>query len=153
VNSEILTFDLKDVEDFLYPIACEVFDQVGYVMPKLEWHDRSRMDAALNAVKNGDYEDILHAAAALAYYVNKGHALKDGNKRMTVVVLYSFLMLNGYIQKDLMTYDDVVTFTEKLASSESTNMESVVRWIRDGLSESMREMTPEEQVEILDPRS
>ena len=144
-----LNFDIDGVEQFLYPVAQRAFDRPDYAMPALKWLNRERMESALYAVQNGYFDDIFEAAAALAYYVNKAHALLDGNKRMTLVILYSFLLLNGYIQTELQTYEETASFTEWLAASESTDKEKVIAHIREKLVQTMRPLTDEERAELL----
>lgn len=117
-------------------------------MPELVWHDRSRMDSALNAIRNGYYTDILHAAAALAYYVNKAHALHDGNKRMTLVILYTFLLLNGYEQHTTLRYNVAVAFTEWLAASDQNDKQQVIDDIRVKISETITPLTNTKYLEI-----
>jgi death on curing protein len=148
VSQEYLYFEIGAVESILYPLTCSLFEHEDYLMPPLRWHDRGRMESALGAVRSGYYGDILEAAASLAYYVNKAHALIDGNKRMTVVVLYSFLLMNGYVQTEAMTYDELVAFTEWLAGSEQSDMQKVVQQIRERLAGTLREMDDAEYAEI-----
>jgi death-on-curing family protein len=144
-SEEYLIFSVESVEKILYPLTCKLFDKPDYAMPPLEWQDRDRMDAALNAIKNGYYEDVFEAAAALAYYVNKAHALRDGNKRMTLLVVYSFLLINSYVQTNALEYNRAVAFTEALAASENTKKDDVIRDIRLYFKETTRPLNAEEQ--------
>ncbi len=44
----------------------------------------------------GENVDIAALAAAYAYGIAKNHAFVDGNKRTSLVVTHTFLLLNGY---------------------------------------------------------
>lgn len=57
------------------------------------------LDAALHRPKNLLHygsPDLADLAASYAYGLAKDHAFVDGNKRISFVVAYAFLELNGY---------------------------------------------------------
>ena len=86
--------DLEDAFD-AYAEAVEV--SVGRAKDALL--DRGLLESALARPQNAAaYEDadIVRQAATLFWGVAANHAFRDGNKRTAVVVLRSFLNLNGY---------------------------------------------------------
>ena len=52
---------------------------------------------------------------------------------MSVIVLFSFLVVNGYVQRETVTKDRTVDFVETIASSDRVDKEVVIitaaRWI------------------------
>lgn len=66
-----------------FPVAME---QVGGCLERARW----------------DYcQDFLAKAAQQFLCINKGHFFDNGNKRLALVILLSFLLENGYILKEL----------------------------------------------------
>jgi len=92
-----LATEYLDLDDALgaYPEAVEVsVDQAKDVLLNL-----GQLESALarpqNAAAYGG-ADIVRQAATLFWGVAANHAFRDGNKRTAVVMLRSFLNLNGF---------------------------------------------------------
>ena len=124
---------VRDIEEVCYPIACQVFSDPDYTMPALRWLNKSKMESALGAIKNSYYATVPELGAALIYYINKNHPLWEGNKRMSIIVLFSFLVINGYMQRESVTKEKTVDFVETIASSYREDKEMVIstaaKWI------------------------
>lgn len=117
---------IQDVEQICYPEAQAVFTEESYKMPVLHWHDRSKMEAALGNIRNSYYHSLPDLAAALAYYICKAHSLKDGNKRIAVITMLSFLGVNGYFQTEAVGRDEIVEFIERVAASDAHQKTAVI---------------------------
>ena len=93
--------------------------------------DASLLDSALNRPRNKwAYEeaDLASLAAAYGFGIARNHPFVDGNKRTSLLAIYTFLGLNGV--------DFVVPETEAAAiilslAAGEVSEESLARWIRD----------------------
>lgn len=56
--------------------------------------DLGALESAVMGIKNGYYEDIFEAAAALWLGIVINHPFVDGNKRMATVAMLEFLEIN-----------------------------------------------------------
>ncbi|HZT42206.1 MAG TPA: type II toxin-antitoxin system death-on-curing family toxin [Chthonomonadaceae bacterium] len=74
--------------------------------------------------------DIVTLAAAYAYGIARNHPFADGNKRVSLVVCRTFLMLNGY-DIDATQEEKYKTFL-RLAAGELSE-EELIQWIRQCL--------------------
>jgi death-on-curing protein len=77
------------------------------------------------------YPDLATKAAALFESLVRNHPLLDGNKRLAVVLTWTFLLNNGFRLEH--TEDDAYDFTIAAASGELTLQE-----IREWLSSHLR---------------
>ena len=75
-----------------------------------------------------DAPDISALAASLAYGIAKNHPFIDGNKRTALVVMRTFLQLNGY-NFNATQEEKYLTFL-KLAEGNLSE-EELVNWIRE----------------------
>lgn len=75
-----------------------------------------------------DVPDISALAASLAYGIAKNHPFIDGNKRTALVVMRTFLQLNGYNFKATQE-EKYLTFL-KLAEGNLSE-EELANWIRE----------------------
>jgi death on curing protein len=84
-----------------------------------------------NLFAYGENVDISALAASYAFGIAKNHPFLDGNKRMAMVVAFTFLRLNGTnIQAPL---PEVYTTFLGLAEG-SVSEHELAAWIRDHLS-------------------
>ncbi len=86
-----------DLDDAFHAYAQAV--EVSADQAKDSLLNRGLLESALARPQNAAaYEnaDIVRQAATLFWGVAANHAFRDGNKRTSVVVLRSFLNLNGY---------------------------------------------------------
>jgi death on curing protein len=74
--------------------------------------------------------DIATLAAALAYGIAKNHPFIDGNKRTALVVMRTFLLLNGY-NLSATQEEKYLTFL-KLAEGNLTE-DDLADWVREKL--------------------
>ena len=95
--------------------------------------DEGLLESALSqacGTMNGEYLhlDIIEMAAAYGFHLCKNHAFVDGNKRIALVAMDTFLQLNGWelIASEKETYVMML----QLATGELTKQE-LTKWIRD----------------------
>lgn len=102
--------------------------------------DEGLLESALSqacVTIDGEYlhRDIIEMAAAYGFHLSKDHAFVDGNKRIALVALDTFLQLNGceLIAGEKETYVIML----QLAAGELTKQE-LTKWIRDNVNTSRR---------------
>jgi len=93
--------------------------------------DEGMLDSALDRPRNKwAYEnaDLPELAAAYAFGIARNHPFVDGNKRTSLLALYTFLGINGvdYVVPEA----EAAAIILSLASGEVSE-ESLTRWIRD----------------------
>jgi death on curing protein len=93
--------------------------------------DVALLGSALNRPLNKwNYEnaELPELAAAYAYGIARNHPFVDGNKRTSLLALYTFLGINGI---DFVVPEaDAAAIILSLAAGEVSE-ESLARWIRD----------------------
>jgi death on curing protein len=93
--------------------------------------DAGMLESALDRPKNKwSYEnaEIAELAAAYAFGIARNHPFDDGNKRTSLLALYTFLGVNG-VDFDV-PEAEAATMILSLAAGEVSD-ESLTRWIRD----------------------
>lgn len=74
-------------------------------------------------------------AAVLYYGLNKNHPFRNGNKRISVTALFTFLFINGYTFN--VGDDDFVNKTLKVAKSDASIRASILKeieaWIESNI--------------------
>ena len=97
--------------------------------------DEGLLGSALSQVQmtmNGEYlhQDIFERAAAYCFHLCNNHAFVDGNKRIALVAIDTFLQLNGWelIAGEKETYVIML----RLAAGELTKQE-LTEWIKDNV--------------------
>jgi death-on-curing protein len=93
--------------------------------------DEGMLESALDRPKNkGSYEnaELAELAAAYAFAVARNHPFVDGNKRTSLLALYTFLGVNG-VEFDV-PEAEAAAIILSLAAGE-VNEEGLIRWIRD----------------------
>jgi death-on-curing protein len=95
--------------------------------------DEGMLDSALDRPKNKwSYEnaDLPELAAAYAFDIARNHPFVDGNKRTSLLALYTFLGVNGI---DFAVPEaEAAAIILSLAAGEVSE-QSLTRWIRDNL--------------------
>lgn len=93
--------------------------------------DEGMLESALDRPKNKwSYEnaDLAELAAAYAFGIARNHPFIDGNKRTSLLALYTFLGVNGI---DFVVPEaEAAAMILSLAAGEVSEP-SLVRWIRD----------------------
>lgn len=93
--------------------------------------DIALLESALNRPLNKwNYEnaELPELAAAYAYGIARNHPFVDGNKRTSLLALYTFLGINGI--DFIVPEADAAAIILSLAAGEVSE-ESLARWIRD----------------------
>jgi len=75
--------------------------------------------------------DISALAAAYAFGITKNHPFIDGNKRTALVVMRTFLLLNGF---SLNAYQEEKYLTFLKLAESSLSEEELTDWIREKIS-------------------
>lgn len=98
--------------------------------------------SSLNKAKNVFYyaenPDLFDLAATYGYGFAKNHCFIDGNKRVALIVVYTFLAMNGF--ELIATDEDVVKVFSELAASQSSqtaNLESLAQWLRENTESTL----------------
>ena len=93
--------------------------------------DEGMLESALDRPRNRwayEQAELAELAAAYAFGVARNHPFVDGNKRTSLLALYTFLGLNGI---DFVVAEaDAAAMILSLAAGEVSE-ESLPRWIRD----------------------
>lgn len=95
--------------------------------------DKGMLESALDRPKNKwSYEnaDLAELAAAYAFGIARNHPFVDGNKRTSLLALYTFLGVNGI--EFVVPEAEAAAMILSLAAGEVSE-QSLVRWIRDNL--------------------
>jgi len=93
--------------------------------------DEGMLESALDRPKNKwTYEraELAELAAAYAYGIARNHPFVDGNKRTSLLALYTFLGVNGVDFE--VPEAEAAAMILSLAAGEVSE-ESLTRWIRD----------------------
>jgi death-on-curing protein len=93
--------------------------------------DMGALESALDRPRNKwayEQADLPELAAAYAYAIAKNHPFVDGNKRTSLLALYTFLGINGI--DFVVSEADATAMILSLAAGE-VGEEGLTRWIRD----------------------
>jgi death-on-curing protein len=93
--------------------------------------DLGLLESALDRARNKwayDAADLPGLAAAYGYGVARNHPFIDGNKRTSLLAIYTFLYLNGV--DFIVPEAEAAAMIFSLAAGEVTE-ENLARWIRD----------------------
>ena len=96
--------------------------------------DEGMLESALDRPKNrwsyeqAELAELAELAAAYAFGIARNHPLVDGNKRTSLLALYTFLGVNGV--DFIVPEAEAAAMTLALAAGEVSE-ESLTRWIRD----------------------
>jgi death on curing protein len=93
--------------------------------------DEGMLESALDRPKNKwAYEnaELADLAAAYAFGIARNHPFVDGNKRTSLLALYTFLGVNGF--DFIVPEAEAATIILSLAAGEVSE-DSLARWIRD----------------------
>lgn len=117
-----------ELADQLFPAA-----DYGSPMPEFQLEDDdqavARLQSAIYTPMQPYYRTIHDKAACLFRSLVKNHALKDGNKRLSVIALDVFLRINGVDFKA--TQDEVVHAALTVANHPGNfPLDEIARWIR-----------------------
>lgn len=105
--------------------------------------NQGNLESTLNKPKNlyhyGNDVTLCELAASYGYGFVKNHCFVDGNKRVALIAVYTFLSING-IELTASEVDAASFFLELAASLEKQeeSMEKLVSWLQDN-SESIED--------------
>ena len=79
------------------------------------------------------YKTLEEKAAALYYSLTKNHAFENGNKRIAIVTMITFLGINGYRTK--FTNEELsertIHVAESLPKDRDALLKDIIKWIQD----------------------
>jgi death-on-curing protein len=93
--------------------------------------DTALLESALDRPRNkcaSESAELPELAAAYGYGIEKNHPFVDGNKRTSLLAIYTFLGINGV--DFIVPEADVAAMIFALAAGEVSE-ESLTRWIKD----------------------
>jgi death-on-curing protein len=93
--------------------------------------DSALLESALDRPRNKwayEQAELPELAAAYGYAIAKNHPFVDGNKRTSLLAIYTFLGLNGV--EFIVPEADAAAMILSLAAGEVSE-ENLARWIRD----------------------
>lgn len=97
--------------------------------------NKGALESTLNKPKNlyhyGDDVTLYELAASYGYGLVKNHCFVDGNKRVALIGVYTFLSING-IELTASEVDAASFFLELAASFETQeeDMKKLVNWLK-----------------------
>ena len=130
--------DLRLAETLCHSLAGALSQDRNEPMPAFRSADLGRLEACLKAPQQafGDFEPfpgLEEKAAALLYYLVKGHPFPNGNKRFATAAYLVFLALNGWWPT--VAKADLIALVESVAASEArehrTQIERVAAFTRE----------------------
>ena len=98
--------------------------------------NKGAIDSTINKPKNlyyyGDNVTLYELAASYGYGFAKNHCFVDGNKRVALIAVYTFLSING-IELTASEVDAASFFLELAASLETQeeSMQKLANWLQD----------------------
>ncbi|MGB7414002.1 MAG: type II toxin-antitoxin system death-on-curing family toxin [Thermosynechococcaceae cyanobacterium] len=92
----------------------------------------STLNKPINLYNYSDDASLYQLAASYGYGLVKNHCFVDGNKRIALIAVYTFLFTNG-IELIASEVDAVNCFLRLAASLETqeTSMEKLASWLKD----------------------
>jgi death on curing protein len=125
---EPLWLELADV----WAIQGEILAESGGTMGILS---QGALESTLSKPKNlylhGDDVTLYALAASYGYGLVKNHCFVDGNKRVALIAVYTFLLING-IEMTASEVDAASFFLDLAASLETQDddMQKLARWLQ-----------------------
>lgn len=98
--------------------------------------NKGAVDSTINKPKNlyhyGDEVTLYQLAASYGYGFAKNHCFVDGNKRVALITVYTFLSING-IELTASEVDAASFFLELAASLETQeeSMQKLANWLQN----------------------
>src|SRR5688572_18346037 len=113
--------NMQLMETMCHRLAVQVFDTTNDPISSFEEHAHALLESALNNPKatfgNKElYPTLVDKAAILYYSLNKNHAFRNGNKRISLCSLLVFLAINDKWLDAGIT--EMVDMTLKIAKSQ-----------------------------------
>jgi death on curing protein len=91
--------------------------------------DFGLLEAALYRPQTGYYEDLIEEAAALWESLAMNHPFVDGNKRVAVAAMITFLAINGYAIKP--DSREIYRFIIENLEGRSFSYDRLAAWLRE----------------------
>jgi len=124
-----------------HPMAVELFDHDHDPIGEYTEESAALLESALNqprqAFDGKDLYPTLPKKAAVLYYgLNKNHPFRNGNKRISVTALFTFLYINGYTL--VVSEKSFVEMTLKVAQSDSAKHGQILSEIEDWVESNIQ---------------
>lgn len=123
-----------------HPLAVELFDRKHDPIGEYTEENAGLLESALNQPRqtfggNDLYPTLPKKAAVLYYGLNKNHPFRNGNKRISVTALFTFLYINQYLLK--VSDDSIVEMTLKVAKSAPGERDSILREVESWVEKNV----------------
>lgn len=116
----------------VYAIQGEIITESGGASGIL---NKGAIDSTINKPKNlyhyGDHVTLYELAASYGYGFTKNHCFVDGNKRVALIAVYTFLSING-IELTASEVDAANFFLDLAATFETQeeSMQKLANWLQ-----------------------
>src|SRR3989338_1852095 len=114
----------EDIVGVLYELAAGLFGSADNPFPAFQVSNRGLLESAIALPHQPYYVDFAEKLAAMVRSIAANHALRDGNKRLSVAVLHTTLLVNGYLY--LWSDEDAAVVAERCAKGDTD-----FRWLAD----------------------
>ncbi len=129
----MIELSVEDARDIAFALVEEMMTSVEEEMPHFDTRYPHRLESVLTAPfasfgGEEQYPTLEEKAAVLFYACCKDHPMKNGNKRMAVVLTGVFMYLNGYFpQIDPMKLYDVARLVSDSRPSQRNKVVSSLK--------------------------
>lgn len=137
--------DRELMKTLCHPLAVELFDRKQDPIGEYTEENVGLLESALHQPRqtfggNDLYPTLSKKAAVLYYGLNKNHPFRNGNKRISVTALFTFLYINGYVLN--VSDDDFVNKTLTVAKSDASAREPLLKEIEVWIESNIVARTP-----------
>lgn len=128
--------DVEIIRTRCHPDTVKYYSKTGDPIAPFETVKPGLLESALAQPRWDYYSTIAKKAAVQHYSMVKNHAFDNGNKRIAVVALVTFLYINDYVFNPATTTDEnLAAMTLRIAESDRSERDVVLaeteRWVQD----------------------
>lgn len=135
--------DIEIIRTKCHPDTVKYYNKKHDPIAPFETADLGLLESAL-AQPKWDYHKTIERKAAIQHYsMVKNHPFENGNKRIAVVALITFLYINDYeFNPDTTTDGELANMTLEIAKSDRLDRDSILasteQWIRERITSAVR---------------
>lgn len=118
--------NLEHIESLCRELAIKMFKSKNYSRLDFTYLNKNMMEYAIHSPTLHYYESLYSKAGNLGFHIIKGHALKDGNKRIGMTATLVFLIINGYILQ--VAQKDIIDTAIKVADNKISKNDFII-WV------------------------
>lgn len=132
----IYYLDLEIIRSKVHPDTVEYFTKKDDPIAPFSRVNMDMLESALAQCKWHYYPTIEKKSAILLYGMIKNHPFENGNKRVAIVTLITFLFVNGLeFDSFKVTNKDIADLALKVAESDRMKRDVIIidveRWIKE----------------------